>query len=182
MNEHIKEIAVRVKGLREALDLTPEAIATETGVSVEQYLAYESGEHDISMSFLFQLAKRYGIDTVELLSGENAYSSSYFVTRKGTGIRVERSKAYKYQALAYGFKGNNAELFEVTVEPNNHPLVLNSHSGQEFNLVLEGTMQIHIAGNDIILEKGGSIYFDSSKPHGMKALNGEKVVFLAVII
>jgi quercetin dioxygenase-like cupin family protein len=43
-------------------------------------------------------------------------------------------------------------------------------------------MQIRIADNDTVLEKGDSIYFDSSKPHGMKALNGEKVVFLAVII
>lgn len=182
MNEHIKEIAARVKGLREALDLTPEAIAVETGVSVDQYLAYESGEHDISMSFLFQLAKRYGIDTVELLSGETAHTSAYFVTRKGTGIKVKRTKAYNYQSLASGFKGNVAEPFEVTVEPNNHPITLNTHAGQEFNLVLEGTMQVRIAGNDVILEKGDSIYFDSSKPHGMKALNGEKVIFLAIII
>ena len=53
---------------------------------------------------------------------------------------------------------------------------------QEFNYILEGTMNLEIAGNDIILNEGDSVYFDSSKPHGMKALNGKKVKFLAVII
>ena len=32
------------------------------------------------------------------------------------------------------------------------------------------------------IEEGDSIYFDSQQPHGMKALDGEKVCFLAVIL
>jgi quercetin dioxygenase-like cupin family protein len=59
---------------------------------------------------------------------------------------------------------------------------LNTHSGQEFNLVLEGALQLRIAGNDIVLNEGDSIYFDATKPHGMKALNGNNARFLAVII
>lgn len=182
MNTQIKEIAERLKGLREALELTEEQIAEQCGISSAQYREYESGNADVSMSFLFQVAKNYGLDTAELLSGEAAHASSFFVTRKGTGISVERTQAYKYQSLAYGFKGNKAEPFEVTVEPNDNPITLNTHTGQEFNLILEGTMQLHIAGSKIILEQGDSIYFDSSKPHGMKALHNEKVVFLAMII
>ncbi|VBB47017.1 Transcriptional regulator [uncultured Paludibacter sp.] len=182
MNLQIKEIALRLKGLREALELSTEEIARKCNISTEQYEIYESGNSDISMSFLFQLAKNYGIDTIELLSGEAARSSSFFVTRKGTGVTVERRKAYKYLELAYGFKEKKIETFEVTVEPNNNPITLNSHTGQEFNLILEGVMQIVISGNEIILEKGDSIYFDASKPHGMKALNNESVKFLAVII
>lgn len=182
MSNQIKEIAFRLKGLRESLELSTAEIAEKCGISTAQYELYESGDSDISMSFLFQLAKTYDIDTAELLSGETVHSSSFFVTRKGTGISVERRKAYKYQGLAYGFKGKKAEIFEVTVEPNNNPITLNSHTGQEFNLILEGAMQIIISGKDMILEKGDSIYFDASKPHGMKALNDQKVVFLAVIV
>ncbi|MGL4292823.1 MAG: cupin domain-containing protein, partial [Bacteroidales bacterium] len=33
-----------------------------------------------------------------------------------------------------------------------------------------------------VLNTGDSIYFNSSLPHGMKALEGEQVQFLAVII
>lgn len=182
MNSQLKEIADRLRGLREALDLSPAQVAAKCNISTEEYLLFESGNSDIPMSFLFQMAQSYGLSTAELLSGLQAHASSFFVTRKGTGISVERTKAYKYQALASGFKGNRVEPFEVTVEPNNNPITLNSHTGQEFNLILKGTMLLSIAGHDIVLNEGDSIYFDAVKPHGMKALNDEKVVFLAVII
>ena len=182
MNYQIAQIAERLRGLRDALDLSIEEIARQCGVSVEDYAKWESGSSDIPMSFLFTVAQVFGLDTTELLTGETARAQAFFVTRKGKGISVERRKAYKYQALGSGFVGNRAEVFEVTVEPNNNPITLNSHQGQEFNLVLEGSMQMHIAGNDLVLNEGDSIYFDASRNHGMKALGGKKVVFLAVII
>lgn len=182
MNLQIAQIAERLRGLRDALGLTPDQVAEKCGISTNDYLNYESGKSDIPMSFLFVLAQSFGIDTTELLTGESARASAFFVTRKGSGISVERTKAYKYQALCTGFVGKRADIFEVTVEPNDKPITLNSHAGQEFNLVIEGSLQLHVAGNDLVLYEGDSIYFDSSKPHGMKALGGKKVKFIAVIL
>lgn len=182
MNTQIKQIAERLRGLRDALDLTTDVVASKCGVSQEDYEKYESGDFDIPMSFICDLAQTFGVETTALISGNDPHSLAYFVTRKGTGSSVERTKIYKYQSLAHGFRNAKAEPFEVTVEPSDKPLHLNSHTGQEFNYILEGTMNLQIAGNDITLNEGDSIYFDSSKPHGMKALNGEKVTFLAVIV
>lgn len=182
MNEQIKQIAERLRGLRDALDLSITEAASKIGIEETTYKKYESGDSDIPMNFLFQVAQTFGIEISALISGDDARANAYFVTRKGTGVKVERTKAYKYQALAYGFRNAKAEPFEVTVEPNDHPIHLNTHPGQEFNLVLEGTMLLSVAGNDITLNEGDSIYFDSSKPHGMKALNNKKVRFLAVIL
>ena len=58
---------------------------------------------------------------------------------------------------------------------------LNSHDGQEFNLVLKGTLLLSIGGKELTLNPGDSIYFDSTQPHGMRALNGEPARFLAII-
>jgi len=182
MNTQIKKIAERLHGLRDALDLTTEVVASKCGVSLADYEKYESGNHDIPMSFICDLAQTFGVETTALISGNDPHSLAYFVTRKGTGASVERTKIYKYQSLAHGFRYAKAEPFEVTVEPSDKPIHLNSHLGQEFNFILKGTMNLQIAGNDITLHEGDSIYFDSSKPHGMKALNGETVTFLAVIV
>lgn len=95
---------------------------------------------------------------------------------------MERSKAYKYQSLAAGFMNRQADPFIVTVEPNDNPIHLNSHAGQEFNLILEGRMLLNINGKELVLEEGDSIYFDSASLHGMKALDNKTVKFLAVII
>lgn len=182
MNTHIKQIAERLRGLREAVNLTINEAAFKCGISPEEYENFESGHSDIPMSFLCEVADVLGVETTSLISGEEPHATGFFITRKGTGIGIERNKAYKYRSLAHGFRNAKAQPFEVTVEPSNRPITLNTHPGQEFNMVLEGSMQLQISGNDLILHEGDCIYFDSSRPHGMKALNGESVRFLALII
>ncbi len=168
--------------MRDALDLTTREAALRVGVDEADYVKYESGESDIPMNFLFQVARTFGVEISALISGDEAHASAYFVTRKGTGVQVERTKAYKYRALAHGFRYAKAEPFEVTVEPDDKPLFLNTHPGQEFNMVLEGTLLLQVAGNEVVLNEGDCIYFDSTCPHGMKAMNGKRVVFLAIIL
>ena len=118
-----------------------------------------------------------------ILFGEDPRISSYFVTRSGKGYRVERTKAYSYQSLAFGFSHKAMNPFLVTVEPgDNDDVTRNSHKGQEFNYVVEGRMLLHIGNNEIVLGEGDSIIFDSDIPHGMKALDNKRVRFLAIII
>ena len=182
MNEQIKQIAYRLSGLRESLDLTVEEMAESIAIPATEYAHYESGEYDIPMSVLCKIAQQYGVETSTLVSGTEPRVQSYFLTRKGKGASVERTKAYKYQDLASGFKNAKSTPFEVTVGPNDLPIHLNKHEGQEFNYVLEGQLMLHIAGSELILNAGDCIYFDARKQHGMKALNNEKVRFLAIII
>ncbi len=182
MNEQIKQIAERLKGLRESLNYSIEEMAAQCDKAVDAIELYESGDVDIPMSYLFDISQRLGIDTSTLISGEEPRMKNYYLTRYGTGISVERTKAYKYQALASGFKNPKAEPFEVTVEPNDNQIYQNSHIGQEFNYVLEGRLQFRIHDKDLILSEGDCIYFDSSCPHGMKALDGKPVKFLAIIL
>ena len=182
MNTQIKQIAERLRGLRDALDMTIAQAAEKCGISEVDYARFESGASDIPMSFIFQVAQTFGVETSTLISGQEPHALSFFVTRKGTGASVERSRFYKYQSLANGFRNSKAEPFEVTVEARHTDLHLNSHPGQEFNLVLDGAMEISISGNNIVLNEGDSIYFDATKPHGMRALNGKNVRFLAVIV
>ena len=182
MNTQIKQIAERLRGLRDALDLNIAQAAEKCGIPESDYARYESGTSDIPMSFICEVAQTFGVETTAIVSGNDPHALAYFVTRKGTGASIERTKVYKYQALAFGFRHAKAEPFEVIVEPNDKPFHLNTHSGQEFNLILEGSMQLQIGGNELVMNEGDSIYFDATKPHGMKALNGKNVRFLAVII
>ncbi len=108
--------------------------------------------------------------------------TTYFLTRYGKGLSVERTKAYKYQSLAGGFKGKLADPFLVTVDPNDAPITLNQHTGQEFDMVLKGRLLISLNGKDLILNEGDSIYFNAKQLHGMKALDGRQAQFIAVII
>ena len=184
MDDKIKQIAERLRGLRDVLELTAEDIALDCDISDEEYRLAETVEYDISVSMLQKIARKYGIALDALMFGEEPKMSSYFLTRAGKGTSIERTRAYKYQSLAAGFINRSADPFIVTVEPkpDNEPIHYNSHTGQEFNLVLEGRMLINIEGKELILNEGDSLYFNSKLPHGMKALDGKTVRFLAVIM
>ena len=182
MNEQIKQIALRLMGLRDAFEFTVEEMAQKLDISSDEYMRYESGDYDIPMNFLYSVAQTFHVDTSVLVSGAEAHSNSFYLTRKGTGPTVERVATYKYQDLASGFKQAKTTPFLVTVEPNEVQIKLNAHADQEFNLVLEGTLQLQIGDAVLELNEGDSIYFDATKPHGMKALNGKRVCFLAMII
>ena len=184
MDEQLKQIGERLRGLRDVLDLTPEEVAETCGVSVELYEKIERGEVDVTISKLMKIARKYGVSAEELMFAEAPHMKSYFVVRKGLGLSVERTKAYQYRSLVSGFVGHKADVFIVTVEPKPeaHKIYKNTHPGQEFNLVLEGAMELFIGSKTIRLEEGDSIYFDSGQPHGMLAVGDKPVRFLAFVV
>lgn len=140
MSEEIRQIAERLVGLRDALDLRPEDIASTCNIDLETYLGYESGEKDIPVSFLHQIAKHYGVELPALMFGYEPRMNSYFLTRKDKGVAVERTKAYKYQSLAAGFANRKADPFMVTVEPSapEAPFTLNTHPDKNLTLFSKG--------------------------------------------
>ena len=180
--DEIKQIAERLRGLRDILELSVDELSAECGISKEEYIQAETGDSDISVSMLQKIARKYDIALDALMFGEEPKMNSYFLTRAGKGTSIERTKVYKYQSLAAGFIHREADPFIVTVEPNDAPMHYNSHDGQEFNYVLEGRMMISINGKELILNEGDSLYFNSKLPHGMKALDGKNVRFLAIIM
>jgi mannose-6-phosphate isomerase-like protein (cupin superfamily) len=184
MTDQLKQIALRIQDLRDIAGETPEQVAATVGISTETYEAYESGDCDIPVSLLNQIAVHFGVELASLLTGEEPKLRVYTVVRKNKGIAVDRRREYDYQALASNFVHKKAEPFLVTVEPDDpdEAAHLNSHPGQEFNFVLEGTMQVTIAGHDVILNEGDSLFFDAVYEHGMKALGGTRVRFLAIIL
>ncbi len=182
MDEQIRQISERLRGLRDAMELTPADIARDCGIPQDEYERAESGEYDISVSMLQQISRRYGIALDVLMFGEEPHMNTYFLTRAGKGVSVERTKVYRYQALAAGFKERKCDPFIVTVEPGERPMNYNTHYGQEFNYVLEGRMQLNVGSKTLTLNTGDSIYFNSQLPHGMKALDGKTVRFLAIIL
>ena len=184
MTEMRKEIAARLKELREVEGRTAEELAGGLHLSVAEYLGYESGREDIPASLLHDAARVLKADLTELLTGEAPRMKVFSVTRKGGGVTVERRQDYQYRNLAANFAGRRVDVFEVTVPPDagESGTHANSHPGQEFDYVLEGRMRVTIHGNELTLETGDCVYFDSNHGHSMQALDGKPARFLAMII
>ena len=76
MDYSLKEVAGRIKDLREAKGYTPEQLARLTGVSVEDYTLLEKGETDFSFTFIYKCAKACGVEVVDRI--ESRYSMFAF--------------------------------------------------------------------------------------------------------
>jgi len=183
MNEKAREIAARVKVLREIVEIPIETLAKELGFDPVEYTAWESGEKDFPVGALVEIAAHFKVDLSELMSGAASKLKTYCVTRSGEAPEVSRRPMYGYWNLAYNFHGKRAEPFmvEAAAETENKPVSLNTHPGQEFNYIMEGRLLISISGHDIELNPGDCVYYNSSEPHGMKALGGKSARFLAIV-
>jgi len=182
MTEQIRNIAARIKELRELSGLSPETIASLMNTPVKLYHDYESGNSDIPVSFLFKIAQHFKVELSAILMGENPHLHIYSVVRKNSGLQVERREEYKYESLAYNFIDKKAEPFLVTIDAGIERGEFNSHEGQEFNYILEGKVKFIIGDHEIVLDQGDSLFFDSSHKHVMFALNNKPARILAFIV
>ena len=183
VSDQVRQIAQRVKELREISDPTVAEVASKVELSPEEYEAYESGRVDMSISLLIKLSELYGVDTTTLLTGQAPRLSVCALTRRNMGTTVKRAKHYIYKNLAYNFNHRKIEPLLVTVEPGtNADMESNSHEGHEFDYVLQGALRLKVGDQDMILNEGDSAYYDSIHPHAMQAYGDKTCVFLAMVI
>ncbi len=182
----LMEVALRIHELREISGYTPEEMAEKTEVSVNQYLAYESGKQDLPFSFIHKCAIVFNVGMSDLLEGRSANLSSYTVTRKGHGQNAVKEDGIEIQNMAPMFRNKLAEPYYVTYEyfeeQQDKPIELARHSGQEFDYIISGRLKVQVGENVEYLSEGDSIFYNSSTPHGMIAVGGQSCVFVAIVI
>lgn len=190
MNEstmlRIGEIATRIRGMREILGWSEADMAEKTGLTQEEYAAYEGGGVDLPFTFIHNCALAFGMELTELLEGREPNLSSYTVTRRGEGEDTAREAGILIRNLAPRFRSKIAEPYWVRYEYDeklqHQPIHLTRHSGQEFDLILRGHLKVQVGDHTEVLREGDSIYYDSATPHGMIAVDGEDCVFCAVVL
>ena len=181
-----KEIAARIRELREISGITVEQMAQRTGMATAEYIRCEEGKQDLSIAFLYRCVLILGVDMSDLLEGHSPKLRSYALTRKGEGQRIEEAHNMVGYNLASGFRNLIALplYMELAYRPGSEfeDIELVTHEGQECDIVIRGRMKIQIGSKTEILNPGDCIYYDSSVPHGMIAVDGEDCRFYAVVL
>ena len=182
----IREMAGRIRELREIVGLTAEEMAQKTDVSVEEYLLCEEGKSDLNFAFIYRCALAFGVNVTDIIEGYSPNLRSYTVTRNQAGQEIANAHGMTYYNLAYAFQNRIAEpLYVRSVydeAAQGRDIELTTHSGQECDIIVEGNLMVQIGEHREILGPGDSIYFDSSTPHGMIATGGKDCVFYAIVL
>jgi len=182
----IKEMAARIKELREIENLSVAEMAIKTDVSESEYLACENGESDLNFAFIYRCALAFNVDVTSIIEGHSPKLSNYVYTKAGKGQKIEKAHGMTYFNLASAFKNRIAEpLFVHSVydeEKQHTDIELTTHAGQELDIVIEGKLKVQVGEHYEVLGPGDSIYYDSSTPHGMIAVDGSDCTFYAIVL
>ena len=182
----IKEMARRIRELREIESLSTAEMAAKTGVSEAEYIACENGLSDLNFAFIYRCAQAFNVDVTDIIEGQSPTLKSYTLTRSGKGQKIEQAHGMTYFNLAAAFRNRIAEPLHVCAEyseeAQSKEIELTSHSGQECDIVIEGHLKVQVGDHTEILGPGDSIYYNSSAPHGMIAVGGQNCLFYAIVL
>ena len=182
----IREMAERIRELREITRYTPEEMAAKTDVTVEEYLACENGQSDLNFAFIYRCALAFGVNVTDIIDGVSPKLKSYTVTRGGLGQRIEQAHGMTYYNLAYAFQNRIAEPLyvrsEYSEDAQKKDIELTTHAGQEIDIVISGSLMVQVGSHREVLNAGDTIYYDSSAPHGMIAVGGQDCEFYAIVL
>ncbi len=183
MSYQLKEVADRIRTLREIAGYSQKEMAEKAEVSLEEYVKLEEGKTDFGFTFIYKCADIFGVDMKDLLEGNSPNLSLYTVTRKGEGMRIVKNTGFIYDNLAPRFKNKVVEPFYVTIPytANAEP-AYSSHEGQEIDVVIKGKLCVEINGRKEILGEGDTIYYNSSYPHALTALGGKDCKIYAFVV
>ncbi|MGE4484373.1 MAG: AMP-binding protein [Oscillospiraceae bacterium] len=182
----LREMAARIRELREVVGISAPEMAEKTGVALNEYLECEAGDADLNFAFIYRCALALGVDVTDIIEGASPKLSSYTVTRFGAGQHIEKAHGMEYYNLAPFFKNRVAEPLQVhamySPEAQYKDIELTTHIGQECDIVLKGRLKVQVGSHAEILEAGDTIYYDSSTPHGMIAVGGQDCIFYAIVL
>ena len=167
-----------IKQLRIERKMTLKQVSEKTGLSISFLSQVELSKSSITLQSLSKISEALGV------------SRSYFFTEQYQPTEIFRSKNeseinfrksnFTYQSLSGNVSNPVFEPMFVILLPDKENVTINTHGGQEFVCVLEGTLTVLIGETETELENGDSFHIDSSKPHTWYNRTSEPVKLLYV--
>ncbi|MDR3119520.1 MAG: XRE family transcriptional regulator [Mediterranea sp.] len=183
-----KIVGEKIKNLRTAKGITTMELAERSGLAPEQIERIESNTDLPSLAPLIKIARVLGVRLGTFLDDYNETGPA-ICRRQDASDTISFSnnatpsrRHMTYHSLAKAKADRHMEPFIIDVAPwQETDFILSSHEGEEFILVMEGTMEISYGENKYTLQEGDSIYYDSIVPHHVHAFEGKAAKILAVV-
>jgi len=180
---HEDQIGPRIRKLRLDRGLTQQQLATDARMTKSYLSKIENSDSAPPVSTLINLAQALGV-TMDVLFSEQDAESVYTLVRKAhrqTMARVGTRFGYSYEPLAPKFPGRRMEPFILTNPPDMKTSKTFQHRGQEFVFVLEGRLRFKMGTEEIMMEQGDAMYFDSSIAHSGVSADDKRCQCLVVM-
>ncbi len=177
-----KLIGRKLKASRLKRDKTIQELASHSRVSSNMISRIERGLTTPSVEILMKLADALGV-SLSYFVEEAEKGGSVIFTPAGRGEPVFFFEdKHQISSLMQGLRDPGFSVFIDTLDPfcdsGEGGMI---HSGEEFSMVLEGSLEIFIEDNLYLLNEGDSIAFKASIPHRWKNNSSRHAKILWVV-
>ncbi len=182
-------IGEKIKSLRTAKEISIEELAERSGLAVEQIRRIEENIDIPSLAPLIKIARTLGVRLGTFLD-DQINETGAVICRHGeeddtisfSNNAVDARQHLHYHSLSRSKTDRHMEPFVIDIDANqDKEFQLSAHEGEEFIMVLKGTLEINYGKQTYLLEEGDTIYYDSIVPHHVHAFEGQAARILAVI-
>ena len=193
MAEEYGKMGKKIKTLREAHGLSVEELSERSGLDISVIEGLENGTAATSLAPLIKITRALGVRLGTLMDDDEQLGPVFTdedSMEAGTVVRSFGTSSdagdLNYFSLAAGRPSRHIDPFIITITPSGETdHALRGHEGEEFLYGLEGEIEIEYGhgknGKIYVLGPGESIYYDSIVPHQVRAHDGQKAKFLAVV-
>ena len=180
-------VGQRMKAYRENQGLSVEELSDRSGVSARVISEIEEHEAYPTLQPLVRMARALGQRLGTFLDDDKAGDPHVLRKAERQESMVmhnesNRSATYRYVTLAAGKTDRHMEPFYIEILPVSEPLVKQSHEGEEFIVVLSGTVRLDYGNEVRVLEEGDSTYYNSVVPHSVTAEGGPASIYAVVYL
>ena len=183
------KLGTKITTLRTAHHLSSQDLADRCGCDVSVIEELEAGELPPSLAPLIKITRALGVRLGTLMDDDENLGPAYIdraqmeeVAKVKTLETASDAGDLSYFSLAAGRPSRHMDPFVITVDPSgatDHELV--GHEGEEWLFGMEGSIEIEYGKDVYVLHPGESIYYDCIVPHQVRAHDGQKAKFLAVV-
>jgi transcriptional regulator with XRE-family HTH domain len=163
LEPHVRaELGRHLRSLRQAQDLTLAALAVQVGVTPSALSQIERGKSEPTLGTLWRLGRALNASLFDFFAGQETIAVDVTPAAERTVVRFDR---FRYEAVARNAR-RHIDLFFLYLEPGEGPVRdLAGHAGEECGVVLEGAIDVIVAGATHRLGAGDGIWFLSDQPH-----------------
>lgn len=179
--EHIPiKVGKNLKMIRKSRDLSLDKLAELTGVSKAMLAQVERGDSNPTISLLWKIANGLRISVTTLIAEE---TNEVTVVRLADiePITEEDGGYHAYPLFPFDSK-THFEVYTVKVEPGcTHQSEPHQEGVEEFVIVTQGCLELHIGDDVYVAEQGDAIRFNADQGH-LYVNRSDFPVWLQVII
>src|SRR5437588_7285647 len=178
-------VGLRIRALREAMDLSLRELAQRSGVSAPMLSQVERGETSPTLTVAARIAAGLELRLSQLLRlDEDGAVTIVRAAQRQRGGNARRG--HRFEVLTSSAPGQRAELSRHTLAPGGATGApddppMHEPGSREIALVQRGTLVLVYDGRCHELREGDCVTFDADLPHHFENQGAEPAVFVAVV-